>query len=386
MSARHGAGGLRRDGRRFSSLGSPAAVMRCRSRGRGPGARSRSPVRRRAIEIGKGPVTGALALLLVTTVGDVVSASAQFSSAPPPESSASSAARSAGSTLNPYTSWTAIPPCVGRCAVSFLRWRRFVDGRRRPRAPPPRRGSGGGLQGCPAGAVVLERLAERGRRGAGLGVHHHDARSSWRAAASVAGPRRPAAEARGPLTPRLRCERAVDSVQEQPVSPPPVALRPCLRSGTVTRHTLILAASHRAGGPVPEVVPGARHHCEMSVRRRLRCGAPSPRSDRASIARRYGAVSIPRPARSSSATAPPGSGAWPGERCLARLRFLLDSFSQPVRVISGTRPGMPSETPQRPQAARRQPGDRSLPPHGPFGPLTRVQAARNQRVTMGHAP
>ena len=90
------------------------------------------------------------------------------------------------------------------------------------------------------------------------------------------------------------------------------------------------------------------------------------------------------PARSSSATAPPGSGTWP--RCLARLRFLLDSFSRPVRVVSGTRPGMPSDTPQRPRAARRQPGDRNLPPHRPFGPLARVQAAQNQRVTMGHAP
>ena len=62
----------------------------------------------KAIAIGKGPVTGALASLLITTVGDVVSASTQFSAAPPPESSASSAARSAGSTLNPYSSLTAM--------------------------------------------------------------------------------------------------------------------------------------------------------------------------------------------------------------------------------------------------------------------------------------
>ena len=47
---------------------------------------------------------------------------------------------------------------------------------------------------------------------------------------------------------------------------------------------------------------------------------------------------------------------------------------------------MPSEHPQTPQAARLRPRDRNRPPCGPFGPLTRVQAAQNQWVTMGHAP
>ena len=46
-------------------------------------------------------MTGATASLLITTVGDVVSASTQFSSAPPPASSASSASRSAGSPTMP---------------------------------------------------------------------------------------------------------------------------------------------------------------------------------------------------------------------------------------------------------------------------------------------
>ena len=50
----------------------------------------------KATEIGKGPVTGALASLLMATVGDVVSAATQLSSAPPPASSLSRASRSAG--------------------------------------------------------------------------------------------------------------------------------------------------------------------------------------------------------------------------------------------------------------------------------------------------
>ena len=55
-----------------------------------------------------GPVTGALASLLMATAGDVVSASTQLSCAPPPASNASSAARSAGSTDNPYSNLTAM--------------------------------------------------------------------------------------------------------------------------------------------------------------------------------------------------------------------------------------------------------------------------------------
>ena len=51
--------------------------------------------------IAKAPVTGAMASLLMATVGVVVSASTQFSSASAPVSSASSASRSAGSTVSP---------------------------------------------------------------------------------------------------------------------------------------------------------------------------------------------------------------------------------------------------------------------------------------------
>ena len=58
--------------------------------------------------IENGPVTGARAAVLMATVGDVVSAATQFSSAPPPASRLSSASRSAGSTLNPYSSFTAM--------------------------------------------------------------------------------------------------------------------------------------------------------------------------------------------------------------------------------------------------------------------------------------
>ena len=37
---------------------------------------------------------------------------------------------------------------------------------------------------------------------------------------------------------------------------------------------------------------------------------------------------------------------------LTRLHFMLDSFLQPVRAIAGTRSGMPSDRPQRPQAGQ----------------------------------
>ena len=50
----------------------------------------------KATEVGKELVTGALASLLMGTVGDVVFATTQISSASPPASSLSRASRSAG--------------------------------------------------------------------------------------------------------------------------------------------------------------------------------------------------------------------------------------------------------------------------------------------------
>ena len=66
-----------------------------------------------------------------------------------------------------------------------------------------------------------------------------------------------------------------------------------------------------------------------------------------------------------------------GETATAGI-FLLDSFWQPLRAIDGTRPRMPSEHPQAPLAARRQPRNRNPLHRSAFGPLTRVQAAQNQ--------
>ena len=75
----------------------------------------------------------------------------------------------------------------------------------------------------------------------------------------------------------------------------------------------------------------------------------------------------------------------PRTKSASPLRFLLDNFWQPVGVVSGTRPGMASEHPSGVAGCTTRTTRPKLPPHGPFGPLTRVQAAQNQWVTMEHA-
>ena len=58
--------------------------------------------------------------------------------------------------------------------------------------------------------------------------------------------------------------------------------------------------------------------------------------------------------------------------------FLLDSFSHPVRVISGTRSEMPSEHSSAAAGCTTPTARPKSPRRGPFEPLTRAQAAQNQ--------